>query len=221
MKHVIRQGFGCLASGLAFMHRKRIRHKDVKPQNILVHQGTFIYTDFGYSFDSNDFPRSTTEGMPDYLTRRYSAPEVLEHGERNSKSVVYSLGCVFLDMLSALCPSLTVDKDEYFEFTMHQLHIQLLDVETSDDLSVVTNIIARMTVRESSSRLCSMHAATPLLQQISTCCQECMASPLHERDELVKHDACFLDQDSKTKTTTIMHGDLPDTHLLADINYHS
>jgi serine/threonine protein kinase len=190
MKHVIRQGFGCLASGLAFMHRKRIRHKDVKPQNILVHQGKFIYTDFGYSFDSNGLTRSTTEGMPDYLTRRYSAPEVLQHGERNSKSDVYSLGCVFLDMLSVLCPSLFVDKDEYFSNTMQQLHSQLQNVKMPKDLDVLVDIIAHMTAHESSSRLCSLHAAVRLLRT-EICCQECMESPLYGWDQHVKHDNCL------------------------------
>lgn len=33
------QAFGCLASGLNFMHGHKIRHKDIKPGNILVHHG--------------------------------------------------------------------------------------------------------------------------------------------------------------------------------------
>ena len=38
----IQKWFGCLASGLAFIHSKRIRHKDIKPANILVWNYTRI-----------------------------------------------------------------------------------------------------------------------------------------------------------------------------------
>ncbi|KAH3919753.1 hypothetical protein HBH56_018300 [Parastagonospora nodorum] len=220
MKPVIKQGFGCLAAGLAFMHQRRIRHKDIKPRNIIVHMGKLIYTDFGYSFDSNGFSRSTTEGRPDYFTRRYSAPEVLKHDQRNSKSDVYSLGCVFLDMLSTLCPSLIVDKDECFSNTMQQLHSQLQDIEAPKDLDVLTDIISCMTAQEGSSRLCSMHAAIPLLQQIETCCSDCVGSPLQEENERVKRDNCFLCQGGKMKTTATIYTGRSGTNL-ADVNYHS
>ncbi|KAF2872134.1 kinase-like domain-containing protein [Massariosphaeria phaeospora] len=43
------KAFGCLASGLAFMHKQTVRHKDIKPQNILVHGDNVMYTDFGIS----------------------------------------------------------------------------------------------------------------------------------------------------------------------------
>ncbi|KAF2738108.1 kinase-like protein, partial [Polyplosphaeria fusca] len=94
---IIKTGFGCLAKGLAFIHSNSIRHKDIKPQNILVHQSRLLYTDFGIS---NDFSnsRSTTEGHPGPFTMRYCAPEVVDWGERNSKSDIFSLGCVFLEM---------------------------------------------------------------------------------------------------------------------------
>jgi serine/threonine protein kinase len=43
------RAYGCLVSGLAFMHDNNIRHKDIKPANILVHQGRVIV-----SLDSSD-----------------------------------------------------------------------------------------------------------------------------------------------------------------------
>ncbi|KAF2124306.1 kinase-like protein [Dothidotthia symphoricarpi CBS 119687] len=99
---ILQSAFGCLASGLEFMHTQNVRHKDIKPQNILIHNGTVIYTDFGYSFDHSTAARSTTEGRPDALTKRYCAPEVAEYAPRNSKSDIFSLGCVFFELYSAL-----------------------------------------------------------------------------------------------------------------------
>jgi serine/threonine protein kinase len=70
MTSTLERAFGCLAAGLAFIYEKRVRHKDIKSRNILVHNGVILYTDFGYSFDTNGLSRSTTEGPPDYFTRR-------------------------------------------------------------------------------------------------------------------------------------------------------
>ncbi|KAH7345915.1 kinase-like domain-containing protein [Pyrenochaeta sp. MPI-SDFR-AT-0127] len=99
---ILQKAFGCLASELAFMHRQAIRHKDIKPQNILIHQGSVIYTDFGLSYDFGDIGQSTTTGLPQGITRRYCAPEVADWGSRNSKSDIFSLGCVFIEIHSAL-----------------------------------------------------------------------------------------------------------------------
>ena len=41
------EGFGCLANGLAFMHGHGVRHRDIKPRNILLTFDGPLYTDFG------------------------------------------------------------------------------------------------------------------------------------------------------------------------------
>ncbi|KAF2000082.1 kinase-like protein [Amniculicola lignicola CBS 123094] len=101
-KSIIRRAFGCLMVGLEFMHRQTVRHKDIKPQNILIHQGMVLYTDFGIALDHSQQGHSTTTGNPQSFTRRYCAPEVADWGSRNSKSDIFSLGCVYLEMMNAL-----------------------------------------------------------------------------------------------------------------------
>ncbi|KAH4973701.1 hypothetical protein HBI54_026620 [Parastagonospora nodorum] len=198
MKLIILQGFGCLAGGLAFMHQKQIRHKDIKPRNILVDKGSFIYNDFGYSFDSNSFTQSTTEGIPDCFTPRYSAPEVLQYEQRGSKSDVYSLGCVFIIMISALCPSLIIDGDMCFAHDMEQLHTQLLHLEVKKGLDFVIEIVPLMTARESSRRLGSNHIAMQLLEHNELCCRKCIKYRGPDISELVKQGNCIAPQKAKS-----------------------
>jgi serine/threonine protein kinase len=99
---VLYKSFGCLASGLSFMHTEKIRHKDIKPHNILVHRGSLIYTDFGSSLDYSAATRSVTTGLPDSMTRAYAALELVNCMPRSSKTDVFSLGCVFLEIIYAV-----------------------------------------------------------------------------------------------------------------------
>ena len=103
---LLRTFFGCLASALSYLHASQIRHKDVKPQNILVMTAagaaSVLLTDFGLSLDWADLSRSTTKGAPAALTPRYAAPEVADHEPRGASSDVWSLGCVFLEMVTVL-----------------------------------------------------------------------------------------------------------------------
>ncbi|KAF2008101.1 kinase-like protein [Amniculicola lignicola CBS 123094] len=122
-KAILWRAYGCLASGLAFIHQQTIRHKDIKPQNILIHQGRVIFTDFGISFDFSERDRSTTTGNPNAFTRRYCSPEVANWDNRNSKSDVFSLGCVFVEILDALQPTLL--PSEFLQGPFHRTIDQL------------------------------------------------------------------------------------------------
>lgn len=103
---ILYRAYGCLANGLAYIHSHAIRHKDIKPQNILVHRGCMIYTDFGIALDGTH-QSTTTTGLAEGFTRRYCAPEIVEQQPRNSSSDVFSLGCVFLEILAVLVPHFT------------------------------------------------------------------------------------------------------------------
>ncbi|KAH8706868.1 kinase-like domain-containing protein [Phaeosphaeriaceae sp. PMI808] len=67
------RAFGCLTSGLTFIHKQTIRHKDIKPANILIHRGYVVYTDFGIALDASQSDSTTTTGIAEAFTRRYCA----------------------------------------------------------------------------------------------------------------------------------------------------
>jgi len=99
-KSFITTFFGCITTALQYLHQERIRHKDIKPSNILVKDGTVLLTDFGLARDCND-TRSTSEG-PTALSQRYCSPEVADKAPRSYSSDMWSLGCVFLEMLTVI-----------------------------------------------------------------------------------------------------------------------
>ena len=90
---------GCLCSTVQYLHSKNVRHKDIKPGNILILRDQVLITDFGVARDWTELEDDMTLGDPGAFTSAYAAPEVHERRPRNSKSDISSLGCVFLDML--------------------------------------------------------------------------------------------------------------------------
>ncbi|OCK90737.1 kinase-like protein [Cenococcum geophilum 1.58] len=97
----LRTFFGCLTSALCYLHENCVRHKDIKPQNVLVKTNAVFLTDFGISFDWTEVGKSTTSGDT-IRTLRYCAPEVAKFLPRNSSSDMWSLGCVFLEIWTVL-----------------------------------------------------------------------------------------------------------------------
>jgi serine/threonine protein kinase len=175
MTVVLERAFGCLASGLAFMHEQRIRHKDIKPQNVLVHAGTVLFTDFGYSLDSSRFSHSATDGRPDFLTRRYCAKEVLEHERRDSSSDVWSLGCVLIEVLCALTCAIEIDEARIFSEAMPDIHADLVSTSISDEYLPLVDNLVDMTSLEASMRPTSKVVRESLLIHHTFNCQECLA----------------------------------------------
>ena len=100
---------GCLASAVAYIHQQTTKHMDIKPQNVLVRQVSFglnpewqIYlADFGLSRSFASQDHSQTDG-PTARSPRYCSPEVYDEAPRGRPSDIFSLGCVFLEMLCVM-----------------------------------------------------------------------------------------------------------------------
>lgn len=154
IRPILLTAFGCLSKGLAYIHGCDIRHKDVKPGNILYERGNpnvnngprFLWADFGLAYDFSSSKDSRTQSS-ELNSPRYAAPEVVatndmannkrrhvdnwasvisnldrikENSEEKSidavlssetvedtlnhgrKTDIFSLGCVFLELLGGL-----------------------------------------------------------------------------------------------------------------------
>jgi serine/threonine protein kinase len=98
--------FGCLSGAVLFIHDKNIKHIDIKPKNLLVcpsryHRGNYkIYiADFGIA-RAYKFAHDTYTDSPISFTRTYAAPEVVMQERKGFSADVFSLGCVFMEMLA-------------------------------------------------------------------------------------------------------------------------
>lgn len=107
---------GNLAQGLAFIHLSSMRHKDINTQNVLIHKGRAIYADFGISLIFNCLISPTGASFnPTESTlyeNAYAAPEIVDGAPRSTKSDVFSLGCVFWELLAARSVAV-LGRDDY------------------------------------------------------------------------------------------------------------
>ncbi|KAL9037338.1 MAG: hypothetical protein Q9180_003775 [Flavoplaca navasiana] len=98
----LRSYFGCLANAIGYLHKQRIKHQDLKPANILVKDFKVYIADFGTARDWSRVPNATTTDTGVPVTEFYMAPEVAHRSHRNSAADMWSLGVVFLEMITVL-----------------------------------------------------------------------------------------------------------------------
>ncbi|XP_048416775.2 cyclin-dependent kinase 6-like [Stegostoma tigrinum] len=85
-----------LFRGLDFLHANRVVHRDLKPQNILVsNSGQVKLADFGLA-RVYSFHMALT---PVVVTLWYRAPEVLLYSRYTAAVDIWSVGCIFAEML--------------------------------------------------------------------------------------------------------------------------
>ena len=91
-----------VASALDYAHRHNVIHRDVKPENILLHDGAALVADFGIALAASkaSSTRMTETGMS-LGTPHYMSPEqAMGEREITARSDIYALGCVTYEMLT-------------------------------------------------------------------------------------------------------------------------
>ena len=118
---LLRRYFVCLSQALSYLHESGVRHKDIKPKNILIDEsGCVVLTDFGIS---RRFPKDKSHVTNNEwnFTRKYASPEIMKDKRmpRDDPSDVFSLGCVFLEMATLLLGENLTRFSEYYTTTVN------------------------------------------------------------------------------------------------------
>ncbi|GHH40416.1 serine/threonine-protein kinase [Lentzea cavernae] len=94
-----------VASALDAAHADGLVHRDVKPSNILVAAGDFVYlVDFGIARSASPAATSLTASGSVVGTLDYMAPERFESGPVDGRADVYALACVLFACLAGRRP---------------------------------------------------------------------------------------------------------------------
>ncbi|KAF2123900.1 kinase-like protein [Dothidotthia symphoricarpi CBS 119687] len=103
--HSLSTFIGCLSNAIHFIHGENVKHMDIKPMNLLVRQigdkHRIYIADFGIARAYKSAEESYTNS-PTSFTRTYAAPEVVLQETRGFPADIFSLGCVFMEILATL-----------------------------------------------------------------------------------------------------------------------
>jgi serine/threonine protein kinase len=117
---------GCLSSAMDYLHSRGIQHLDVKPQNILLKGENVLLTHFGTAKSLNS---SLLDLRALAVTPMYCAPETMLHGQQDFGSDIFSLRCVFSEMMTRHSGSSILEFEEFclksgknaFQFTVSEV----------------------------------------------------------------------------------------------------
>jgi TPR repeat protein/serine/threonine protein kinase len=115
-----------VAEALSAAHAKNMVHRDIKPENVLLawnaETETAKVVDFGIVAITDSVGRLTQTGKP-LMTAQYAAPEqwrgVIAPSELDGRTDLYSLGCMFFEMLTGQLPFHADSYEGWFEQHVH------------------------------------------------------------------------------------------------------
>ena len=104
-----------VASGLAFAHSRGVIHRDVKPENILLHSGQAVIADFGIARAITATGEATVTRAGSIVgTPQYMSPEQVAGDELDARSDIYALACVLYELLAGRAPHVAAGAQAIF-----------------------------------------------------------------------------------------------------------
>jgi serine/threonine protein kinase len=148
----LRRTIGCMSSAVAYLHQSDIKHKDLKPSNIVLSKDGLWLTDFGTATDFSVLSSSVTDNG-ERGTPKYFAPEVAGFEPSGRAADIFSMGCIFFEIM-ILCIGYTLElsteirykNDKSFQSNLDRVKAWLLDQDRAepDDKTIIDHYTLRL-----------------------------------------------------------------------------
>jgi serine/threonine protein kinase len=212
LKQSVEMVIGIL-SGLEFLHERKIIHRDIKPQNILLQGKTPRLADFGISRAM----QATMVSSAIIGTDAYMSPEAFD-GKRNAQTDIWSVGVVLYQLIKGSLP-FPQDHPSERMFAVLTKEFAPLPPDVPSDLR---RIVAKALEKEPSNRYASAEEMREDLQKALIG----IAHPTLAKTEIL-HQSTFpaevLNETAKqSDTPTVALNNLTEaTEIKTVVNKHS
>ncbi|CAD8189211.1 unnamed protein product [Paramecium octaurelia] len=149
------QVFHQILEGVNYLHQNKIIHRDLKFENILIHEdGTLKLCDFGWAIKVDQLP------VPNVMcgTTEYMPPEVVSKCSLDFKLDSWSLGVILFVLLYGKFPFLGENQDQLIR---NILFDQLIIPRRTDINEDLANLIQALLIKNSQLR--------PSIEQVYLC----------------------------------------------------
>jgi len=121
-----------------------IFHRDLKPQNIMLHKGIVKIIDFGFSKTVTNKEKHLQMKHTVLGTRYYVSPQILDEGTYSAKNDVWAAGIIFYEMLVGKKPWTVTSNNEmelFNKIAKEPLKVpEKLKTETQDLLKLMLQV---------------------------------------------------------------------------------
>mmetsp|Transcript_72502 Transcript_72502/g.125777 ORF Transcript_72502/g.125777 Transcript_72502/m.125777 type:complete len:414 (+) Transcript_72502:72-1313(+) len=165
-----------IAAGICMLHRENILHCDLKPQNILLSNGStdpkLKIANFGFARVSQPQDMATTIcGSP-----LYTAPEILRHEPYDAKADLWSVGAILYELLLGRPPFNGTNPMQLLANIEQSEGVGLGGAEVSSEGQ---EFLKSLLTKSPSQRLSSREFATDVYVRLSTLSDSCESMEGH------------------------------------------
>jgi serine/threonine protein kinase len=130
-----------------YLNKNGVMHRDIKPDNIFIHNGNIKLGDFGFSKMVNELCdinlNDTICGSPLYM-----APEILRSDKYDNTGDIWSLGVVIYELYFGEHPYHCKTKEELYEKIIENSK----DIEIDGNKDGLYNLLSIMLVKDNTNR---------------------------------------------------------------------